>query len=42
MEGVILVGRGDVNITRIDVGGVSSLLGAFGGGFGWDKIVIRV
>ena len=30
-------GRGYVNITRIDAGGADSLLGAFGGGFGWGK-----
>ena len=30
------------NITRIDVGTASSLLGAFGGGFGWGKNIIRV
>ena len=29
-------------ITRFDVGGASSLLGAFGGDFGWGKNVIRV
>ena len=31
-----------VNITRIDVGGVYSLLGAIGGGFGRGKNIVRV
>ena len=33
MQRVILVGRGDVNLTRIDPGGTYSLLGAIGRGF---------
>ena len=37
MQGGILVGQGYVNITRIDVGGTYSLLGAFGRGFGQGK-----
>ena len=38
-------GRGmqtHVNITRMDAGGAYSLLGAFGGGFGWGKNTFRV
>ena len=31
-----------VNITRIDVGGTYSLLGAFGRGFGQGKNIFRV
>ena len=42
MQGGILVGRGYVNITRIDVGGTYSLLGAFGSGFGQGKKIFRV
>ena len=42
MQGGIPVGRGYVNITRIDVGGTYSLLGAFGRGFGQGKNIFRV
>jgi len=42
MQGVILVGAGYVNITRIDAGGAYSLLGAFGRGFGWGKSIFGV
>ena len=43
MQGGIPVGWvGYVNITRIDVGGAYSLLGAFGRGFGQGKNIFRV
>ena len=41
-DGMDCSGRIWMTFTKIDAAGAYSLLGAFGGGFGWDKIVIRV
>ena len=40
--GVILVGQNYVNITIFNAWAASSLLGTFGGDFGWGKNIFKV